>query len=426
MSFEAGFALGDSFGPEVFLGGADLGDALAEAAVVYPKHTSVLFDGDLYTVEREGGDRFEPNLTRKGMAAMAHKRSGLGTYGIDQVMSMSVAEAHRLLEPFFRIRIRSGAHKGKIVVAYETAAKMRRKFLTANAKLMKGVKSKIAGVAPGISRGPNLLPHALVGELSRKRKLGLVPKDRVDFCVGSNEACRSTCLIYAGNNPVADKQVNIKLARSEALLREPVAWLRMFMAAIEYHLEYSAKRDLVPYVRPNVLSDIPWERVFPGMFELFPDLSFYDYTKVAGREIKAPNYDMTFSFSGTNSGQVESELRRGLRIAVVFWLPKPCSRHPKPPCDSPADLTFLGQQVIDGDHHDFRPLDPPGSVIGLSYKVPLVKGQRYTKPPPGADKFVIPTFRDTDTGALIVAGTPAQLGAAEVFEDSSPTTVEVT
>lgn len=84
----------------------------------------------------------------------------------------------------------------------------------------------------------------------------------------------------------------------------------------------------------------------------------------------------------------------------------------------------MGQRVIDGDPHDFRPLDPAPSVIGLTYKVPTVAGTRHQRPPKSASKFVIPTFRDTDTGALIVAGTPAQLGAEEVFEHAAPTEVE--
>lgn len=423
-NFEAGFALGDYFGPEYFLEGAELDDALGEAERLYPKHTPIMFDGDLYTVGQEGGEDFTPNRRGQSLVAVAHERSGLGTFYADTVMAMTADEAHQRLLPFFKMRIKSGAHKGKIVKAYDTAAKMKKIFLTANAKLMKAKKG-LAGVPPGISRGPNLLPHALVGELTKKRRLSLLETNkRLNFCVGSNKACRSTCLVYSGNNPVADKQVPAKLARSEALLREPVAWLRMFAEAINWHVDYCNKKGLVPYVRPNVLSDIPWELVFPDMFELFPDLWFYDYTKVPGRSAPRRNYDLTFSFSGTNGIATEHELSRGHRIAVVFWLQKPCSRY-QHPCDSPSELTFLGQRVIDGDPHDFRPLDPPGSVIGLSYKIPTVKGKRFAKPPEGADKFVIPTFRDKDTGALLVAGTPAQLGAEEVFEHAAPSELEV-
>lgn len=417
--FQRGFALGDVNGPEVFLDGADIDDAIREASSFYPKHTAINFDGDLYTAERDSGS-FTPNADPRTMPAAAHRASGLGTYTGREVMSMSEKEAHRILLPFFRMRIMSGQHEGKIVKAYDSPGAMKAAFMTQNAKLAKGKNLK--GVRPGSSRGPNFLPHALALELSTKK----LPMKGLGLCVGSNEACRATCLVYSGNNPVADKQVPVKLSRTESLLLEPVAWMRMFMAAVEWHIAGSKEKDLKPYVRPNVLSDIPWELVFPDMFKLYPKLQWYDYTKIAGREPVAKNYDLTFSFSGTNDRLVEYELAHGHRVAVVFWLEKPCARYKKSKiCDNPSDLTFLGQRVIDGDTHDFRPLDPQGSVIGLFYKIPTKDRKRMTRPPKEAEKFIVPTFRDPDTGALLVAATPASLGAGEIFDNVEPTELEI-
>ena len=417
--FESGFALGDARGAEFFLEGADMGAALDEAQKLYPRHTPVMFDGDLYTVEREGGDEYSPNQPPSRMPAHALRMSGLGQYEAEEVLALSLPQAYRKLLPFFKKKIVGGQYRGMTTKAYDTVALMRSKFLTENAKLMKGKKGA-AGVKPGYSRGANLLPHALALDLSRRR----LPMKGLGLCVGSNAACRATCLVYSGQNPVADAQTRVKLHRTESLLREPVAWLRMFLASTQWHIDWCKKRKLVPYLRPNVLSDIPWELVFPDMFRLFPNLSWYDYTKVAGRITGAANYDLTFSFSGTNDRHVEYELTRGHRIAVVFWLPRSCGRV-KPPCDKVTDLTFMGQRVLDGDRHDFRPLDPPGSVIGLTYKTPMVGGERLTAPPREHRKFIVPTFRDKDTGALIVAGTPAQLGAEDVFEKAAPTELEV-
>lgn len=134
-----------------------------------------------------------------------------------------------------------------------------------------------------------------------------------------------------------------------------------------------------------------------------------------------------------------------------------------------TDLTFMGQRVLDGDCHDFRSLDPGRSIIGLTYKVPLVpryvldenERQPFTMNEllkkvklgkdverltsmkkgdaiivgghhirriarkltiPDESKFIIRTTYDTSSGALIVAGTPSQLGAS-VFEDVAPTEV---
>ncbi|MCP4242354.1 MAG: hypothetical protein GY772_17505 [bacterium] len=473
--FEAGFTFGDSGGPEVFLEGATFGDAIDEAEKIYPRHTPVVFDGDLFTVGQEGGENFVPNRATS-MPRVAHERSGLGTYDAFAIRdSMTEREAHALLLPYFTTTHVGGRKSlvGKQVKQYLTVTKMREAFMTANAKLTKGEAGYTElGVPPSLSMGPNLLPHSLLEEATlptgtrpiistpalRKKVFPLakpfsLPKvpGGVNVCVGSNDACRSTCLLYSGNNPTADSQTMVKLARSTALVMEPEAWIRMWMASIERHVGIAQRDDKVPYIRPNVLSDIPWELICPTIFEMFPELSFYDYTKVAGRRERS-NYDLTFSFSGTNMRHTEQELEEGKTVAVVYWLPGACLKKgapkalvkkyaryvggsgPRPDCAMVEDYTFLGRPVITGDLHDFRPLDPPGSVVGLTYKIPKVKGKEMREPPASARKFamvpnarpakmLVPTFRDKSTGAIIVAGTPDQLGAGLVFSGSPAGTV---
>lgn len=354
--FEPGFALGGADGPDVFLEGADLDDAVVEAGAVYPRHTPLLFDGDLHTVIDEGGEEFEPNLAPESMPELAHRQSGLYNGGrpfsadgrpfsADEVMAVSLRDAHARLRPFFRHYSADG-QPGDLVAAYKTPLLMTRRFMTANAKLVKGTRLPHTRIKPGLSRGPNLLPHRLTAELSPTKRLP-VARRRLNFCVGSTPACRATCLLYSGQNPLADKQTPAKLSRSEALITDPAAWLRMFVAAIAWHVDWCVNpsvrthddlstlfgrkpdwpkdartKRFVPYVRPNVLSDIPFEMIFPDLFELFPRLSFYDYTKVPARTSPHGNYDLTFSFSGTkqNRRNVAFELRRERRIAVVFWL----------------------------------------------------------------------------------------------------------
>jgi hypothetical protein len=448
--FEPGFALGGPAGPDAFVEGATLPQAVREAENYYPKHTRVMFDGDLLTAEAEQDrDEYVPNLAPQSMPELAHLACGLGTYGADEVMALTVADAHARLRPFFRHYSEDGK-PGQLVAAYARPLQMVRRFLTANAKLVKGARGK-KRVKPGLSRGPTLLPHRLTAELSPTKRL-VVSRRTLNFCVGSSPGCRESCLLYSGQNPMADGQTPVKLSRSESLITDPVAWLRMFVAAIEWHVEWcrnpgsrtrydvealfgampawkaedhkSAKTKFVPYVRPNVLSDIPFELVFPDLFGLFPNVLFYDYTKVPGRTIDR-NYDITFSWSGTKSNRAfsEFEMARGRRLAVVFWLQKGLKV---------TDLSFMGRPVLDGDEHDFRPLDPPGSIIGLKYKTVRVVGdERVARDDPssdmrgapkrGSEKFVVPAYRDKETGALLVDGTPSQLGASMVFGDAGPT-----
>ncbi|MBW2673877.1 MAG: hypothetical protein JRD89_10760 [Deltaproteobacteria bacterium] len=421
--FQAGYGIGDGGGAELFLPGAELGDAVREAERVYGRDEAVFYDGDLYSTglaELGEFDELQPNRSAGGMAAAAHRACGLETYRWDEVMALSLERAHRKLKRFF-VHYGTGRRRGAPIARYQSPSGMRSAFLTKNAKTSKGAQKRIAGVSPALSRGVNLLPHRLAAELSRKQ----LPLTGMGLCVGSSTACRSTCLLYSGLNPIADSQVPIKLARTEALLKEPVAWLRMLVAAVQWHVDWCARRSLEPYLRPNLLSDIPWERVCPELVAHLQQVRWYDYTKVSGREYDPERYDMTFSFNGQNERACVRELSRGIRCAVVFWLPHPCTRH-RQPCDSVTELSFLGQPVLDGDLHDLRPLDPQGSVIGLSYKpVTLTPGKRAVTPPPAASKFVVPAFRDPDSGALLVAGTPAQLGSALAFERQGPTALTV-
>jgi hypothetical protein len=97
------------------------------------------------------------------------------------------------------------------------------------------------------------------------------------------------------------------------------------------------------------------------LLELFPDVVFYDYTKVLNRSrIKDSfaNYDLTFSFSGHNWTECEDAIKEGLRVAVVFNIKK----------GQPLPSTFKGFQVIDGDVTDYRPADPSAVIVGLRFK----------------------------------------------------------
>ena len=112
-------------------------------------------------------------------------------------------------------------------------------------------------------------------------------------------------------------------------------------------------------VRLNGTSDLnPEDFVYQGrnILEWFPEVQFYDYTKVPSRFYlidKYPNYDLTFSFNGYNWKQCESFLHRGGKVAVVF------------DCDLPT--TFRGWVVEDANDTDTRYLNTPQTIQGLHY-----------------------------------------------------------
>lgn len=126
-------------------------------------------------------------------------------------------------------------------------------------------------------------------------------------------------------------------------------------------------RPLIPLCRLNGTSDIKWENVsfvyegvrYSNIFEMFPDLQFYDYTKIPNRDTAhIPNYDLTFSYSGVVEFQpyVRRAIDQGYRIAVVF----------RDRNSIPAE--FLGTTCVDGDDSDLRHEDPHGVVVALYAK----------------------------------------------------------
>lgn len=249
---------------------------------------------------------------------------------------------------------------------------------------------------------------------------------RQNWCIGSSKSCRETCLVYAGKNLVDLYNYRLKFAKAQALMKEPVAFMRILVEAIE---RFSctvgcgtAKNKTRPFVRLNVFSDIPWELFCPELFDRYRTLQFYDYTKLDGRGTAAPlpsNYDLTFSYSGDNLPWVHSELA-SKRVAVVFIPAQNWPRKQKGKPDPPPRPRMFGLPsqidlgdgvvvpVVDGDISDVRPLDPKNVVVGLRYKVPQLAGEgsrgKALKEAQEA-AFVVPVKRASN-GALIAAVTP--------------------
>ena len=84
-----------------------------------------------------------------------------------------------------------------------------------------------------------------------------------------------------------------------------------------------------------------------NIFEIFPNVQFYDYTKIYKRDVSnIPNYHLTWSYSQANKDyakEYKTALNNGMNTAVVFRDKLP--------------TTFLGLPVIDGDKDDLRFLD---------------------------------------------------------------------
>ena len=125
------------------------------------------------------------------------------------------------------------------------------------------------------------------------------------------------------------------------------------------------KGKAIPTIRLNGTSDIRYEKfkVKDGktIFELHPNVQFYDYTKNYLRfdNILPKNYHLTFSRSETNNDKAMELLSKGHNVAMVF------DKVPK---------TFMGYKVINGDKDDLRFKDKKNIIVGLRYKKMTGKG----------------------------------------------------
>ena len=121
---------------------------------------------------------------------------------------------------------------------------------------------------------------------------------------------------------------------------------------IRLGIKQAEKQGLIPAFRLNGTSDIAWEKY--GIIEKFPNVQFYDYTKMRNRKVAhLKNYHLTFSKADGNDLDVRLAAEAGMNIAAVF---------------KNVPETYIGRTVINGDDTDLRFLDPKGVVVGLKAK----------------------------------------------------------
>jgi len=174
--------------------------------------------------------------------------------------------------------------------------------------------------------------------------------------------CIDGCLNTAGRGAMNSVQKG-RARKTEWYVKDRAGFMAQLHKDLTRFQNYCDKRDIKPCVRLNGTSDIRWETILidgQSIFDHFPAIQFYDYTKIANRKVDhISNYDLTFSYSEANPAyakQVNIALERGLNIAVVF---RKKESIPK---------TFLNLLTIDGDKNDMRFLDPKQTVVALYAK----------------------------------------------------------
>ena len=123
-------------------------------------------------------------------------------------------------------------------------------------------------------------------------------------------------------------------------------------------------KGYTPVFRLNGTSDIRWETIpvngHANLMAAFPDVQFYDYTKIANRRGVPSNYALTFSLADGNDAAAFEALLNGMNVAAVF-------RNDKRVALAERE-GFMGWPVFNGDDSDLRFLDPRNHVIALYAK----------------------------------------------------------
>ena len=182
------------------------------------------------------------------------------------------------------------------------------------------------------------------------------------FCPMAEMAgCKAACLNSAGRGAMSSVQ-RARLSKARFFIEQRHAFMDVIAADIRRLVKRAARLGMTPLVRLNGTSDIRWEsvRMRDGrtIFEAFPGVQFYDYTKIANRRDIPANYDLTFSWSGVAAfaEYAQRAIDSGMRIAAVF----------RDRGSIPA--AFRGMRTVDGDDSDIRHLDPRGVVVALYAK----------------------------------------------------------
>ena len=185
----------------------------------------------------------------------------------------------------------------------------------------------------------------------------------INVCSHASKGCAEACLVGSGNARF-DVVRKGRLAKTEYYLSSRVEFLHQLKDEIAKAVKKNeGKANVV--IRLNGTSDIVFEKfkIFEGknIFEIYPEVQFYDYTKNYTRFDKElpKNYHLTFSRSETNHTKALELLSKGFNVAMVF---------------DTLPTTFEGYKVINGDENDLRFLDEKNVVIGLKYKKMTGKG----------------------------------------------------
>jgi len=191
--------------------------------------------------------------------------------------------------------------------------------------------------------------------------LHLAPADLSGYetCPKRTAGCTSACLNTAGRGGMFKRGENTnmiqkaRIRKTKYFFENREAFMQDLYEDINKALIQARKNGKVAVFRLNGTSDLSWEKYevagYKNVFEAFPTVTFYDYTKILGRKVADyANYHLTFSRAESNQADVDKALSAGMNVAAVY--------------------DRIPEGMFNADESDLRFMDPKVGLIGLKAK----------------------------------------------------------
>lgn len=169
--------------------------------------------------------------------------------------------------------------------------------------------------------------------------------------------CKENCLNGSGHRKAEllggkNQITNARNTKTRLFFANREVFMRLLIHEVLREQRKAEARNHFFSVRLNCTSDInPESFVLNGknVFQLFPEIMFYDYSKVANRikvARKYENYHLTWSIDGSEKNLAIGleYLKSGGHVAVVYG-------------SETMPISWYGYETCDGDQTDYRPSD---------------------------------------------------------------------
>jgi len=188
-----------------------------------------------------------------------------------------------------------------------------------------------------------------------------------DVCPESTYECRLGCLATSGRaamDIISGKNVigKARIKKTELFFEHNEYFMNWLVAEMTAAKKKADKQGFVFSARLNGTSDIDWANTMlngKNIFQIFDTTLFYDYTKIVSKfDNIAPNYSLTYSYTGRNWAMCAKLMDKGFNVAMIFNVKD----------EKYLPAMYKGYNVVNGDLNDYRIADAKGIIVGLKWK----------------------------------------------------------